>query len=379
MRQIVMRQIAFVLAIVLAACSPAERTDSETTQSPAPESVAQPVADTPTTEDPAIIPWPAGLPIYDHVVIVVNENKDYREIIRQPGQPLKLDAPYINDVLVAEGAQFTQSFGTEHLSQGNYYWLFSGANQGVGHQDNEFPGPPFMTPNLGSQLIAAELTFKGYSEGLPAIGSMVWEDDETAYARRHVPWTGFGNVPNGTTVETSSNLRFEDFPSDFNDLPTVAFVIPNLNNDMHDPVLKPGISVPQGDTWLQENLNAYYQWAKTHNSLLIYTFDECNDRQLRVGLTNPFEEIPEGKSCLTTGKRKPALERACDWQNLIVTIFAGARIEQGQYDEAITHVNVLRTLESMYGLPKAGAQQEFAAAGGISDDFIITNVFTPEP
>ena len=51
----------------------------------------------------------------------------------------------------------------------------------------------------------------------------------------------------------------------------------------------------------------------------------------------------------------------------------------GDYEEGlgITHVNILRTLEAMYGLPKAGAQQPHAAAGGISDDYIITDVFEP--
>ena len=39
---------------------------------------------------PAPIPWPAGLPVYDHVVIVVEENKDYGQIIDKP------QAPYIN-------------------------------------------------------------------------------------------------------------------------------------------------------------------------------------------------------------------------------------------------------------------------------------------
>ena len=72
------------------------------------------------------------------------------------------------------------------------------------------------------------------------------------------------------------NLRFADFPSDYATLPTVAFVIPNLNHDMHNG--KPGQSIPPRDAWLRANLGGYYQWAQTHNSLLIaafiVTFDE---------------------------------------------------------------------------------------------------------
>lgn len=57
--------------------------------------------------------WPADLPVYDHVVILVEENKDYEEIIGNPS------APYINKVLRTEGANFTRMFGEEHFSQGN--------------------------------------------------------------------------------------------------------------------------------------------------------------------------------------------------------------------------------------------------------------------
>jgi Phosphoesterase family len=78
--------------------------------------------------------------------------------------------------------------------------------------------------------------------------------------------------PRAPTVETSSNLRFAGFPSDYAPLPTVAFVIPNLNHDMHNS--KPAQSIPAADAWLRANLGGYYQWAKTHHSLLIVTFDE---------------------------------------------------------------------------------------------------------
>src|SRR5438874_7666375 len=62
---------------------------------------------------------PAGLPVYDHVLIVVEENKDYEQIVGNPA------APYLNR-LAAEGALLTQMFGEEHNSEGNYFWLFSG-------------------------------------------------------------------------------------------------------------------------------------------------------------------------------------------------------------------------------------------------------------
>jgi acid phosphatase len=301
------------------------------------------------------VAWPAGLPVYQHVVIVVEENKDYDQIIGNP------NAAYINGTLRKEGASFTQMFGEEHFSQGNYFWLFSGSNQHVGFHDR-VPTKKIIAPNLGAGLIAKGMSFKGYAEDLPAIGSTVDFGTGKLYARKHVPWISFGNVPNGQTIDTSSNLRFKDFPTDFSSLPAVAFVIPNLDDDMHNGDIKD--SIPRGDAWLKNNLDAYYQWAKAHNSLLILTFDENDDERKETGLTDPFIQP-------TTRGRK-------DKQNRISTIFAGAHIKAGDYPEGkgITHVNILRTLEAMYGLPKAGAQQPNAARGGISDDYIITDVFT---
>ena len=315
------------------------------------------------TSNRSSIDWPKDLPVYDHIVIVVEENKDYAEIIDSPA------APYINGVLKKEGANLTRMFGEEHNSQGNYFWMFSGSNQTVGFIDHvpnaqNHPNYPFVSSNLGFQLIRNGLTFKGYSEGLPEIGFTGDASPDRLYARKHVPWISFSNVPNVPTVETSSNLRFADFPRDavgFKTLPTVAFVIPNLKNDMHDGDLK--ISIPAGDQWLKQNLDAYYQWAKTNNSLLIVTFDENNDKLQYRGLTNPFV--------------KPDDEFRLDLQNQIVTIFAGAHIKPGDYPEVsgVTHVNILRTIEAMYGLPKSGAQQPNAAGGGISDDAIVTDLF----
>ena len=182
------------------------------------------------------IQWPNNLPVYDHVVIVVEENKDYNLIIGADSV-----APYINGTLRAEGANFTQAYGEEHHSQGNYFWLFSGSNHGVGFNDERVwlaADYPFTSRNLAEQLIDKGHSFKGYAQSLPAIGDTVWESGPgPTYARKHVPWISFTNVPNGTKVETSSNLRFEDFPLDssgFNDLPTVAFVIPDLDHDMHN-------------------------------------------------------------------------------------------------------------------------------------------------
>ena len=109
-----------------------------------------------------------GVPRPDHVVIVIEENHSYSEIIGSSA------APYINS-LAAQGALFTQSYAITHPSQPNYLDIFSGFNQGV--TDDSCPHY-FSTDNLGLYLLNASLTFAGYSEGLPSVGSTVCTSGE---------------------------------------------------------------------------------------------------------------------------------------------------------------------------------------------------------
>lgn len=247
-----------------------------------------------------------GIAPPDHIVIVMEENHSFAEIIGSSS------APFINS-LAQQGALFTQSFAVEHPSQPNYLDLFSGMNQGV--TDDSCPHT-FSTENLASELAAAGLSFTGFSEDLPSAGSTVCTSG--AYARKHSPWINFTNVP------TTENQPFTAFPTDFTNLPTVSFVIPNLNDDMHDG------TIAQGDTFLQQNLSSYIQFAQTHNGLLIVTWDEDDNSA----------------------------------SNQVATIFVGPMVKQGQFSETINHFNVLRTLEDMYGLTHAGSA---ASATPISD------------
>ena len=102
------------------------------------------------------VSWPSTLPVYDHIVIVVEENKDFEQILGG-----RFDAPYISK-LAAEGATFERMFAEEHFSQGNYFWLFSGSNQNVGFVDRvpskaNHPDYPFRSSNLGEQLIKKDI------------------------------------------------------------------------------------------------------------------------------------------------------------------------------------------------------------------------------
>jgi acid phosphatase len=159
---------------------------------------------------------------------------------------------------------------------------------------------------LGGELLKAKYTFTGYAEDLPSAGFTGCYAGE--YARKHVPWVHFTDVP------SSENRPFADFPT-YDRLPTVSFVVPNLLNDMHSA------SIARGDAWLREHIAPLVDWAMTHKTLVIITWDE------------DYGTV----------------------ENRIPTLLLGQMVKPGRYDARITHYNVLRTLETFYNLPDMGA------------------------
>lgn len=296
-------------------------------------------------------------PAFDHIVIVIEENHGFSQIIGSP------DAPNIN-ALANFGANIvnastdpqantTGSHAVRHPSQPNYLEFYSGSSQGTiqdghpGSTSEPFSSPPpFTTPNLGAALRNAGFSFATYAQTMPSVGFD--GDSAGAYQRKHNPVTNWMNDTNPTVNQYPSTLNqpFTTFqqiansPGGFANLPTVSYVVPDQNFDMHDGTIQ------AADTWLKQNIiDTYLPWAITHNSLLIVTWDEDGDN---------------------TGS------------NQIATIFAGAKVKPGNYTEtnlnannphigsptdpgiqtptgtAMNHYNVLATLEDVYGLTHIG-------------------------
>jgi hypothetical protein len=232
--------LAPALMIALAACGRSSHTGSTGGSSRAPSTAgsatpsrsassgsASSTASSPTGENPSGPAAATGaLPRPTHIVVVMMENHSYSDVIGNAS------APFINS-LGDSGALFTQSFALTHPSQPNYIALFSGSTQGIGSDTcpNTIGGS-----SLGGQLLTSGRTFAGYSESLPQMGFSGCTSG--SYARKHAPWVNFTSLP------ASTNRPFSVFPSNYDALPTVSFVIPNLENDMHDG------TVAQGDQWL---------------------------------------------------------------------------------------------------------------------------------
>jgi acid phosphatase len=250
------------------------------------------------------------LPRPDHVLVIIEENRSYSQIMDQRNQD-----SYIHS-LAKRGTLFTKSYGVTHPSQPNYLALFSGSTQGV---INNICPLSFDSENLASALLDAGLSFANYAESLPEAGHMGCNSG--AYARKHNPVANW----QGTKLSPSVNLRFADFPKDYAKLPTVSFVIPDQNNDMHDG------NFEDADNWLKIHIAPYVDWAMKNNSLLILTWDEDHYQS----------------------------------NNRIVTILVGPMVHAGTSDQRINHYNVLSTMLDFYSLPPLGASSDAESIKGV--------------
>jgi hypothetical protein len=224
----------------------------------------------------------------------------------------------------------------------------------VGIGNNPIPPSlrPFTTPNLGAALIASGRSFASFSESLPHPRYDAPGDPSPIadlYRRKHNPsinWVELSgrsipadkrkfvlpletNLGFINTIERDTGTRYRGFavdeqgnPLGFDRLPTVSFVVPNEQHDMHSA------GKAACDAWLQANIKPYADWARDHDSLLIVTFDEDGSTNASHG--HPYQH---------------GIDR-------IVTLFYGpaGRVIPGTYDEPNDHLNVLATVLDRYGL-----------------------------
>jgi hypothetical protein len=250
---------------------------------------------------------------------------------------------------------------------------------GVGNQNVPLAWLPFTSPNLGAAILQTGGSFLSFSESLPYPSWNCGTDSSLVpcsatfapsddYRRKHNPavnWTDQRD-PNGPrgrqgdlqqhVLPVSVNLgfaptqdptlkrSFRGFDRDahgkrlgYQHLPTVSIVVPNEQHDAHSSTAR------IADDWLRDHIGAYADWALTHNSLLIVTFDEDGSTDTRHG--DPY----------ITGT------------HAIPTVFVGQGVNKGDFDEPVDHVNVLATVLWLHGALdrfKADFQRFYAVKPG---------------
>ena len=308
-----------------------------------------------------------GVPHYDHILVIIAENQSYRPMMSGETTP--------NLKRLAETYGVASNFFAEvHPSEGNYVAMLGGSNFGI-HDDDAFycrkgstdrycgnaaepdyPDHTIRARSLVDQLDAHHLSWKGYFQDIPKLGSTAVRAPDPAalkpdeipaiYAVKHNGFMNFARVQKDPR-RAGKIVGFDQLARDLasGHVPAFAHIVPNQCDDMH------GIEAPsapedcqksnepgrraRGDaaiSKLVERIQHSPIWSKPGNTAIVITFDE------------------DGKP------RDPAEPQACcgspaEAGGHIVTIVITNHGPRGVVDPTpYNHYSLLRTTEDAFGI-----------------------------
>ena len=254
---------------------------------------------------------PPRVPDFEHVVVVVLENKSRGKVLGNR------HAPGFN-AFARRGSVLSGYRGVTHPSLPNYIALVSGSTHGIA---TNCTSCTVAGKSLADTLEARGLSWKAYAEDLPRSG---WTGASRGrYAKKHVPFLYFRRVLSQPARRRRVvPLRQLSRDRAAHRLPNFSLVVPNLCHDMHD------CSVAAGDRWLRGFLPPLLNLAGT---AVFVTFDES-------------DTADPGIPGLALGR----------------LVRPGSR-----YRQAMSHYGLLRTIEDGFGLPHLGRAARARPVTGI--------------
>lgn len=277
-------------------------------------------------------PSKAGLPCraaaapsrYTHVIWIVFENQGYRQVLGNR----KL--PYTNRLAASCGLA-ERYYGVGDPSLPNYIAMTSGGTWGVRDDSSK----PLRVPSIFSQVQAAHLQWRSYSESMPRnCDRSDYPPRNPIYTAHHEPVLYYSrirracarwDVPLGTVHEGPLEGALAT-----NTLPAFAILGPNDDGGRR----KPGCSRPCGDVDPPRSDSFLREWMKTILASKAYA-----SGRTAVFVTWDEDAKFENRLC-------PALD--CDH---LATIVVSPSVRPSTRSEAFfSHYSLLRTTEDMLGL-----------------------------
>ena len=303
-----------------------------------------------------------GIPHFDHVVVLTEENEDASETFGASSPAVYLKS------LRSKGVFLPNYFGTGHASLDNYVAMVSGQPPYPGTMSDclAFSLWTCVQPqglqdggrNLADQLEQAHLSWRSYQDGtttpcfhapyVPGDPSPdPYQGNSTSgaknYADRHNPFIYFPDVIENQARCVAHQRPFSDLAKDIahNTVPAFSFITPDTCNDGHDDPCagKKVGGLTSADAFLRRNLPSLMSYLAGHNGLLIINFDEgFTPSDPTVVLSNTNDYACPTCVGLGIGGRTGA-------------VLISPRLKQGvtvatDYD----HYSLLRSLEDGFGI-----------------------------
>ncbi|BAY25141.1 phosphoesterase [Calothrix sp. NIES-2100] len=327
--------------------------NSQQTENPGQPIVAQNTASltsVPTPQDKAI-------PRYEHIFVIVEENKSYSQIIGSS------NAPIINQLAKTYGLA-SNFYGEVHPSEANYIAMLGGSTFGI-HDDDAFycqvgskdkfcsysQRPDYVNhtitaKSLMDQLEHKGLTWKGYFEDIPSPGSKaVFAPSVTRalYAAKHNGFISFKKVQDDPNL-LNKIVGIDQLTKDLQtgNVPNYSHIIFNQCHEMHGLAECPGQEqlIKTGDTMIGQvvkQITTSKVWASSGNNAIVITWDEDS---------NPHNK-KETQGCCGFDPKSPANFGGGHIATIVITNH-GARgvVDKTSYN----HYSLLRTTEDALGI-----------------------------
>ena len=316
--------LILLLASLLVACVPPTSTPTPTpvvtqltdTATPLSPPTLTSTATSTATATATLTPAPTSqVPSFEHVVLIVFENKEFGSVIGNPDMP-------VYNRLANEYTLLTQFYAVRHPSLPNYIALIEGDTFGITSDCNDC----FVNaPSLPDLIEASGRTWKTYQEDMP---KPCYVGSKNPYAQKHNPFVYFDPIRLNSERCTSSVVPFTDLSTDIQagTLPNYIFITPNLCNDAHDCSLK------VADAWLSNLLDTLLPALDADGQpyLVVLTFDEGQGNHSCCGLP------PEAGGRIPVVLISPSVKSAF------------------QDDTPYTHYSLLKTIAASWGLDYLG-------------------------
>jgi phospholipase C len=298
-----------------------------------------------------------AMPKYDHIFVIIEENKAYDQVIGNP------NAPNINRLAKTYGLA-ANFYGEVHPSEANYVAMLGGSTFGINDDDAYYcqaglqdrfcphadqPGYANHTvasKSLINQLQEKGLSWKGYFEDIPGPGSkavVAPNGLRALYAVKHNGFMNFKSIQEDPDL-ASKIVSFPQLTSDLQrgKVPNYSHIVPNQCHEMHglpecfdrQQLIKTGdVMVGQ----IVQQITRSSVWSSPRNSAIVITWDEDN-----------------------SPSNKPMPQGCCGFDPKSAANFGGGHIAtivitnhgpRGTVDNtAYNHYSLLRTTEEAFGI-----------------------------
>jgi phospholipase C len=212
-----------------------------------------------------------AVPVFDHIVVITFENKEYRKIVNNPYMPTF-------NMYARDYTLLTQFYAVTHPSLPNYLAMIGGDTFNIKRNCQDCFINATSLPDL---IEASGRTWKTYQEDMDTPCGLGSQDDGE-YEQKHNPFVYFDAIRLDKKRCETSVVPLENLESDIKagSLPNFIFITPNMCNNAHD------CKLIVTDAWILEWLNKLIPALEkqSKNYLIVLNWDEGQNNGSCCGL-----------------------------------------------------------------------------------------------